>query len=56
MSEEERKAFKKQEECLLKAATKDDDPIKYKHVRSMLSKASKRACGYQSIPHRHRPD
>jgi hypothetical protein len=40
MSEEERKAFKKQEECLLKAATKDDDPIKYKHVRSMLCKAS----------------
>lgn len=35
MSEEERKAYKKQEETLLKAATKDDDPIKYKHVRSM---------------------
>lgn len=36
MSEEERKMYKKQEECLLKAATKDEDPIKFKHVRSML--------------------
>ena len=36
MSEEERKQYKKQEETLLKAATKDEEPLKFKHVRSMF--------------------
>lgn len=36
MSEEERKLYKKQEESLFKAATKEEDPIKFKHVRNAV--------------------